>query len=134
MDGDPRSARPCRDRGSGCSSTGHCATLNGDAPNPDISSGRGITAEDWARQVGLDRLSGRDIGVPQIIEGSGYAGLEYGDIGQLQAHLHAAQGSGQGEIVEIAEMTDAKHLALQFAQARTKRHVESFENDLPHLV
>ena len=24
-------------------------------PNPDISSGRGIMAEDWARQIGLER-------------------------------------------------------------------------------
>jgi len=27
------------------------------AVNPDISSGRGIMAADWARQIGLDRRS-----------------------------------------------------------------------------
>jgi redox-sensitive bicupin YhaK (pirin superfamily) len=33
--------------------SGHSAS----AASPDISSGRGIMAEDWARQIGLDRRS-----------------------------------------------------------------------------
>src|SRR6202035_5769543 len=37
-----------------------------------------------------------------------------------KTHLHTGQGSHQGELVALAEVSDAKHLARDFAQAGTE--------------
>src|SRR5699024_6955059 len=49
--------------------------------------------------------------------------------GQLQSHLHSGKRAGEGEIVEIAEVTDPEDLALQLRQACTQRHVEPVEDE-----
>src|SRR6202023_1116985 len=43
------------------------------------------------------------------------------DAGAVQAHLNPAQRAAQHQIVEMAEMTDAEDLALQFAKPETER-------------
>src|SRR5699024_4035094 len=40
--------------------------------------------------------------------------------GQLQSHLHPGKRAGEGEIVEIAEVTDPEDLTLQLRQSRAQ--------------
>src|SRR5207247_11389115 len=58
----------------------------------------------------------------------------YRNAGKRQAHFHAGQRAHQGEVVEVAEMPDAEHLAAELAQSGAERHVEGLENDLAHVV
>ena len=44
--------------------------------------------------------------------------------GAVQAHLDAAQRAAQHQIVEMAEMADAEHLALDLAEPGAERHVD----------
>src|SRR6266850_235129 len=50
----------------------------------------------------------------------------YWNAGKRQAHFHAGQRAHQGEVVEVAEMPDAEHLAAELAQAGAERHAERF--------
>src|SRR5690242_2926397 len=50
--------------------------------------------------------------------------------GELETHLHAGQRAHQREIVEIAEVADAEHLAGELAEAGAERHVERIEDRL----
>src|SRR5262245_48364069 len=80
------------------------------------------------------RRGGRLRRLGEILERCGHAGLADGNPGELQAHFHAAQRAGEREVVEVAEMADAKDLALHLAQPGAERHVEALEDDLAHLV
>src|SRR5438270_12970854 len=54
--------------------------------------------------------------------------------GEREAHFHAGERAHQREVVEVAQMPDAKHLAAELAQARAERQVEGLEDDLAHAV
>ena len=54
--------------------------------------------------------------------------------GETQAHLDAGERAHQREIVEVAEVADAEHPALEPAQAGAERHVEALEDDLANRV
>ncbi|MCF2572779.1 hypothetical protein [Brevibacterium sp. UCMA 11754] len=56
------------------------------------------------------------------------------DACQLQAHLHAGEGSGQSQIAEIAEVADPEDLSLEFDSPAPKRHVEPLKDDSPQFV
>src|SRR6266568_1405762 len=46
------------------------------------------------------------------------------DCGKSEPHLHAGERAAEHEIVEVAQMTDAKNLAGHLAQALAQRHVD----------
>src|SRR3954462_6767591 len=49
------------------------------------------------------------------------------NVRELEPHFDAAQRAEQREVVEIAEMTNAKHFIAELAQPASERHVEAFE-------
>src|SRR5712691_9546198 len=53
---------------------------------------------------------------------------------EVQPHLYAAEGSGQHEVVEVADMPNTEDLALKLAEARAERHVKPFPNHFAKLV
>ena len=58
----------------------------------------------------------------------------HGHAREPQAHLDAAQRPGQHQVVEVAEVADPEHPALQLAEAGAERHVEALEDHAPHVV
>src|SRR5688572_7342336 len=52
------------------------------------------------------------------------------DAREAEPHLDAAERSHQHEVVEVAEMADAKNLLRQLAEPGAERHVEFFEDHL----
>src|SRR5665213_3886648 len=70
----------------------------------------------------------------QIIRRRRYATLAMRNAGDLQAHLDAAQGSCQHQIVKITEVSNAESLVLQFAEAGAERHVEALQNHLAEAI
>ena len=52
----------------------------------------------------------------------------------LQPHLHTREGAHQREIVEVAEMADAEHAALELAEPLAEGHVEPAEDQLAKPV
>src|SRR5437773_9022876 len=51
-----------------------------------------------------------------------------------EAHLDAAERTGQHEVVEVAEVSDAEDAALDLAEAHPERHVEALENGLANAI
>ena len=72
--------------------------------------------------------------VDQVLQGGCCAAILVGHAGQLQSHLHAAKRSGEHEVVEAAEMSNAKYLSGEPGETCTERHVEGIENDLAKIV
>src|SRR5947207_2339516 len=65
----------------------------------------------------LGDLAGRRLGaLRQIIHRGLQPGLLHRDAGELQAHFHTGQGARQREIVEVAEVADAEHLAAELGK------------------
>src|SRR5258706_1049863 len=54
--------------------------------------------------------------------------------GEQEAHLDSGESAHQRQIVEVAEVSDAEHLAGKLAQAGAQRHVEGVENHFAHAV
>src|SRR3954465_12206331 len=82
----------------------------------------------------LRRCSGWIGRVREIIHRSLHAALAAWNARKREAHLDAGKRSDDGEIVRIAEMTDAEHLAGNLGQPGAERHVEVFERDLPERI
>src|SRR5207302_120487 len=59
----------------------------------------------------------------QIVDRGLHAARPVRHAGGAQPHLHAAQGSDQLQVAEIAEMADAEHTVLQDAEAAAEAHV-----------
>src|SRR5580700_3692309 len=53
---------------------------------------------------------------------------------EAQRHLHAAQRAQHHRLVEIAEMADAEHRALQLAEPAAERDVEPLARRVAHRV
>src|SRR5438094_9401374 len=70
----------------------------------------------------------------QVVEGGGDAAFLMRHAGQLESHLDAAQSTGEHEIVEVAEVTDAEDLILQTPQTGAERHIEMIEHNLAEFV
>src|SRR6267142_1997199 len=70
----------------------------------------------------------------QEVERGGNALLANGHACESQAHFDSAQRACERQVVEVAEMTDTKHLSLHLSQPCAERHVETIEDDLAHLV
>src|SRR4030042_1695902 len=49
--------------------------------------------------------------------------------GERQSHLDAAQRAGQRQIVQVAQMPDPEHAALDLAEAGAERPLETVEAD-----
>src|SRR5262245_986331 len=56
------------------------------------------------------------------------------DICQGETHFDAGECSGQHEIVEAAQMSDAEDLPLEFCKAGPKGHVEFLEYNFSKLI
>src|SRR5688572_18616385 len=56
------------------------------------------------------------------------------DLGKAEAHLDAAEHSGERELVEVAEVPETHRAPLQPAESGPERHVEPLENDAPHAI
>src|SRR6187402_475626 len=70
----------------------------------------------------------------EILHGRGHARAGQLDARKLQAHLAAAQGRHQRQVVAVAQVADAEHAALDLAQARAQGEVEAFVDQLAHRV
>src|SRR5579863_2011418 len=70
----------------------------------------------------------------QVIEPGLDAALFVRNLGERKTHLHAAQCSGQHEIVEIAQMANAKNFSVHLSQAVAERHVELLEDQFAQFV
>src|SRR5581483_10620995 len=70
----------------------------------------------------------------QMIERREHAALLVRHRRQLQAHLDAGERAGEREIVEVAEVADAEHLAGEPSEPRAERHVVGVEDDLAQPV
>jgi hypothetical protein len=66
----------------------------------------------------------------QRFERGGNASRAMRNARDFEAHLDAAERAGEHQIVERAEMSDAKHLAGKLAEAGAKGHVEIVEDHL----
>ena len=49
-------------------------------------------------------------------------------LGKRQAHLHPGQRAHQRQVVEVADVSDAKHLVGDLAQSAAERHVEVIQH------
>src|SRR5215813_11920781 len=56
------------------------------------------------------------------------------DARQLQAHLNAAQSSGQHQVVEAAQVSNAEDPAREFGESCTERHIKILQNDFAQAV
>ena len=65
------------------------------------------------RRLGIDDLTLRARFRDQEIEGGGDAALVERYARQVKAHLDAGQGSGQHEVVKVAQVPDAEGLAFE---------------------
>src|ERR1700730_11961066 len=54
--------------------------------------------------------------------------------GEFERHLDGGDRAQHHRLVQIAEMADAEHAALQSVQSAAERHVELVERGLPDLV
>ena len=54
--------------------------------------------------------------------------------GQPKAHLDSAERSRQHQIVEAAEMSDAKDFAGELCEASSEGHVKVLEDDAPQPI
>src|SRR5882672_5210545 len=70
----------------------------------------------------------------EMLEGREHAALLVRHAGELESHLDAGERAGEREVVEIAEMPDAKYLAGEASEAGAERHVVGLENDLAQPV
>ena len=68
------------------------------------------------------------------IECGGNPAIFVRDACQPKPHLNSAQGSGEHEIVEASQVTDAKNFAGDFGKTRAEGHVEIFENYFSKVV
>ena len=66
----------------------------------------------------------------QHIQRRQHTRARHGHAERLQAHLDPGKRAHQGQIVEIAEMADPEHAALEPAQALAERHVETRQDQL----
>ena len=73
-------------------------------------------------------------GFGQIFQRRGHAAVGMRNARQRQAHLHARERSSQHQVVEVAQMSDAKRLAGQLAESAAERHVEILQHHFAKLV
>src|ERR1700738_2901081 len=80
---------------------------------------------------------GRCIGVGALLQKRHrrrYAAGAVRHTGERQSHLDTAQRAQQSELVALAEMADAKHLAGKLRQSGAERHVVIFKHGFAELV
>ena len=70
----------------------------------------------------------------QNIQSGHYAAVFVGHASQPEPQFDSTQRSGKHEVIEAAEVTDAKHFTRELAQTRSEGHVEILENDFPQLI
>src|SRR5882672_9718133 len=84
---------------------------------------------------GLSDFAGRRAcALGEMLEGCEHAALLVRHSGELETHLHAGEGAGESEVVEIAEVPDAKHFSCETPEARAERHVVGLEDDFPEAI
>src|ERR1700736_4497014 len=80
---------------------------------------------------------GRCIGVGALLQKRHrrrYAAGAVRHTGERQSHLDTGQRAQQSELVALAEMADAKHLAGKLRQSGAERHVVIFKHGFAELV
>src|SRR5215471_15850444 len=70
----------------------------------------------------------------EIIHRRLHATFAVRDAGEREAHLDAGKRAHDGEIVGVAEVADAEHLAGKFREAGAERNVEMLERGLAEAV
>src|SRR5256885_11596582 len=84
---------------------------------------------------GLSDFAGRGASaLGEMLEGREHAALLVRHSCELQTHLDAGERAGEREVVEIAEVPDAKYLSRQAPEPGPERHVVGLEDDLPQPV
>ena len=73
-------------------------------------------------------------GVAEIGEGGLHAARLVRHLGEAERHLDAGQRAHQHQVVEVAEMADAEHLARDLAEALAERQVEVLQRHLAEGV
>src|SRR5437868_4870220 len=80
-------------------------------------------------------LASRCLGaLRQIVHRGVNAALLHRHAGEREPHFNAGQRAHEHEIVEVAEMADAEHLAAELRQPGAKREIECIEDCLAHAV
>src|SRR5262249_33283061 len=72
--------------------------------------------------------------VGEVVHRSAHALGFVGNASELQSHLDASQRGNHGEVVGVAEMAGAKHLAGNLAEASAQRYVEMFQSRLAERI
>src|SRR4029453_10736544 len=75
------------------------------------------------RVCGGDRRPARE-----KIDGGAHAGRLMRHAGGRQSDLDARERAHEHQVVEVAKMADAKHLARELAETRAERHVATIED------
>src|SRR5882672_10204489 len=107
-----------------------------------VTMANGMTAQAAVRDSfmtpplrGLCDFAGRGASaLGEMLEGREHAALLVRHSGELKAHLDAGERAGEREVVEIAEVPDAKYLSCQAPEAGAERHVVGLEDDLAQPV
>ena len=56
------------------------------------------------------------------------------DSRQLQSHLAAGQGGQQGQVIAVAQMTDAEGATFDFSKSRAQRKIETLQDGFAQFV
>src|SRR6267142_3148975 len=84
---------------------------------------------------GLSDFTGRRArAFGEMLKGREHAALLVRHSGELETHLDAGERAGEREVVEIAEMPDAKYFSGQTPEPGAERHVVGLEDDLAQPV
>src|SRR5215470_17293849 len=70
----------------------------------------------------------------QMFHCCGGATLPMRNASHGKPHLHTAKRTGEHQIVEIAEVSNTKHLVRHFPEAAAERHIEAIEHNATKLV
>src|ERR1700730_3057269 len=70
----------------------------------------------------------------EIIHRRLHAALAVRHAGEREAHLDTGEGADDGQVVGVAEMADAEHLAGELGEAGAERNVEMLERGLAEAV
>src|ERR1700740_1256534 len=70
----------------------------------------------------------------QVIHRRLHAALAVRHAGEREPHFHPGERADDGEVVGVAEVADAEHLAGEFGEAGAERNVEMLKRGLAEAV
>src|SRR5436190_6448950 len=109
--------------------------LSARAASPAVTSRIVILSSSRFAGAALGDFAGRRLGaLREILHGGLHALLFHRNCSQRKAHFDAGKRAHQHEIVEVAEVADAEHLAAELGEPRAERQIERVEDHLAHAV